>query len=311
MPAYNAGRYLATAIESVLAQTYQDFELIIINDGSVDGTRAIAEAYAGRDRRVRVINQTNCGVAATLMVGLKQADHELVAIMHADDVMLPTRLARQVEFLQTNPGVAVVSSLVYNIDSEGRIIARSGSPITSIKAAQEARDRHELVAVHHPGVMFRKSVVLQVGGYRQQFVPSEDLDLWARIMEKGHLVVALPEYLLSYRIHGTAASVANARGVVLKHRWVKMCAECRRAGRPEPSWEQFNEQLRARPFFRKLDENRKDTAKILYKKAVENYAGRRRWRMLIPLFGAIMLQPLYVKRQIAGKLLSKRGHAEA
>lgn len=302
IPAYNAEKFIAEAIQSVLGQTWRDFEFIIIDDGSRDQTKAIADSFAKADTRISVFSQSNQGVANSINAGLKRARYELVAIMHADDVMLPTRLERQVTFLNENPDVGVISSLVFNIDTHGRVIARATSSITTKAAAKLALARHEVVAFHHPAVMFRKSVVLQAGGYRQEFVPAEDVDLWCRIMERGHLVMVLPEFLLSYRIHASSASVSNAWGVARKYRWVMVCARRRREGKTELTWEEFLQYLEARPWPQKINENRKDLAKLLYKQAVEFYAGRQRRRMFIPLFGAFMLQPIYVAQQLSGKL---------
>lgn len=304
MPAYNAERFLVAAIESVLQQTYRHFEIIVVDDGSSDRTRSIAESYPQKDPRVRVVSQTNQGAANALNHGLQLARYEMVAIMHADDVMFPNRLEQQLAFLQKNPEVAALSSLVYNIDSNGRVIARGTSSLTTKEAARTAQERGEIVAVHHPAVMLRKSVVLEAGMYRQQFVPAEDVDLWSRIMERGHLVMVLPEFLLSYRIHGNSASVSNAWEVTRKVRWVKVCAKMRRNQQPEPNWEDFLKYQKSRPWPQKINENRKDAAKILYKRAVECYAAKRHGRMALPLVVATALQPIYVFRQLTGKFLA-------
>ncbi|HYO10671.1 MAG TPA: glycosyltransferase family A protein, partial [Tepidisphaeraceae bacterium] len=108
MPAYNAERYIAPAIESVLAQTVRDLQLLVIDDGSTDGTLAAARAFEQRDARVRVVTQANAGIAQTLNRGLEMlAGHEWVFLMHADDLMTPNRLERQSVFVAANPDHAV------------------------------------------------------------------------------------------------------------------------------------------------------------------------------------------------------------
>jgi len=112
MPAYNAERYLAEAIESVLGQTWKDFELIILDDGSRDRTLEIAQSYALRDSRVRVESHTNMGIAPTLNLGLALSESEWVIQMHADDVMMPNRIERQLAFVAEHPELAVASSWI-------------------------------------------------------------------------------------------------------------------------------------------------------------------------------------------------------
>src|SRR5688572_7470320 len=123
MPAYNAARYIGPAIDSVLAQTVRALELLVIDDGSTDGTLALAQDYAKRDPRVRVVTQPNAGIAHTLNRGLELlAPAEWVFLMHADDVMMPNRLQRQAAFVAANPDLAVASSLVHYVNAAGETI---------------------------------------------------------------------------------------------------------------------------------------------------------------------------------------------
>ena len=139
MPAYNAGRYIGDAIDSVLAQTVRDLGLLVIDDGSKDDTLAVAEERAKRDPRVRVITQPNAGIAHTLNRGLEMlAGSEWVFLMHADDLMMPNRLERQVAFIEANPDVAVASSLVYYINGAGETVGHGRSPFTDPAAVRVA-----------------------------------------------------------------------------------------------------------------------------------------------------------------------------
>src|SRR6476661_6105481 len=120
MPVYNAGRYVAEAVESILGQTYADFEFLIVDDGSTDRSRAILERYAARDPRIRLVSRPNTGYAAALNELLGLARGELVARMDADDVALPERLLRQVNYLRAHPEVVCVGTAVHLIDGGGR-----------------------------------------------------------------------------------------------------------------------------------------------------------------------------------------------
>ena len=303
MPAYNAERFLAEAIESALAQTWSDFELIILDDGSQDRTREIAQSYALRDSRIRVESHENMGVSPTLNRGLALSANEWVAVMHADDVMMPNRLERQLAFLAAHPELDVASSWIRHIDSQGRMIARGESPLVTHEAVQALYQANKLIAFSHPAAILRKNAVLAVGGYRQAFWPAEDVDLWNRLVEKGYKILVQPEYLLNYRMHGNAASISGARLTRTKVRWLKDCMLHRRAGMPELDLESFLLSQRSAPLLTRLNRERKDLAKIFYKAAVMHYAQREYPALIIKLLPAMLLQPGYTIRQVLKKLV--------
>jgi glycosyltransferase involved in cell wall biosynthesis len=199
MPAYNARRYLAEAIESVLGQTWRDFELLVIDDGSTDDTAAIAKRYEARDPRIRVMTRSNGGIGAALNAGLEAARGELIARMDSDDVCLPERFARQVEFLRQMPDCVLVGSRVMLIDSEGASLFEMEDVPTGHEEI-EALLLQARWSIVHPAVMMRREVVRQIGGYDNDVVPVEDHDLFLRLAEVGRLA-NLPEVLLRYRKH--------------------------------------------------------------------------------------------------------------
>jgi glycosyltransferase involved in cell wall biosynthesis len=301
MPAYNAERYLSQAIESVLAQTYRDFELIVVNDGSTDHTREIAENYAAQDARVRVYTQTNAGTAPALNRGIELAQSEWVFLMHADDLMRPNRLERQLAFIAEHPELSVASSLVRHIDSKDRVIGKDNSCLTTYEAVDKLVAANELIGFNHPSVALRKSSVLAVGGYRQPFWPAEDIDLWNRLVEKGYKVLVQPEFLLDYRMHGSSASISSARVTRQKVRWLKDCMLRRRSGQPEQDLESFLASQRSAPLLVRLNRERKDLAKVLYKAAVAHYAQRKYAALMVNLLAAVSLQPGYVVGQVTSK----------
>lgn len=133
MPVYNVGRFVAEAIESVLAQTHPDFELRIYDDGSTDDTLDVCRKYEKQDARIRVRSHTNIGIANTMNAALAEAQAEWIFCMHGDDVMTPNRLERQLAFIRANPDLAVVSSVVELIDSEGRELGQMKSRFISRK----------------------------------------------------------------------------------------------------------------------------------------------------------------------------------
>jgi glycosyltransferase involved in cell wall biosynthesis len=206
LPVHNAERYLALAIESVLGQSYGDLELLVLDDGSTDGSREIIERYAADDARIRVTCGAHRGVAATLNEGLRQARGELVARMDADDVAMPERLARQVEWLRADPACVVLGTSFVAIDQDGRE-GRTHHCFVNDVTIRHALPLHPCIP--HPTAMFRRSVVVAAGGYRGDYAATEDYDLWRRLAHVGRLH-NLPETLLRYRETATQTSTTRA-----------------------------------------------------------------------------------------------------
>lgn len=199
MPVYNCEKYLAKAIESILSQTFTDFEFLIVNDGSTDGSLGIIEDYANRDRRIKPVSRANTGLLVALNEMLGRARGEYIARMDADDVALPERFERQVNYLDDHPECVLVGSRVLIIDPDGDPLREMGDALTHEEiddALMSARGQ----MIYHPSVMFRRQVVLDLGGYRPKYDLTEDLDLFLRLAEVGR-IINLAEPLLQYREH--------------------------------------------------------------------------------------------------------------
>ena len=195
MPVFNCRQTVAEAIESVLAQTLGDFELIAIDDGSTDDSARVISEIAARDARVRVIRQQNRGVGAALNAALDLARGKFVARMDADDRTMPDRFARQVAFLDEHPEVAVVGGWHRTFGgAENRVVEFPTDP-ARLKATLLFRN-----AISHPTVMMRREELL-ANGWRYQNRPRfpEDYDLWVTIAQRRQLA-NLPVVLLDYRI---------------------------------------------------------------------------------------------------------------
>jgi glycosyltransferase involved in cell wall biosynthesis len=208
MAVRDAEDYLPAALGSIRAQTFTDFELIAVDDGSRDGSLAILERHAAHDPRLRVIARPHAGLVATRNAALAEARAEFVAVMDADDVAHPERLARQVAHLQAHPEILALGAGVEVIDPDGWPIRRLAVPLdhAAIDAAL-MRGRGE--ALVHPVVMFRRDAMLALAGYRDGCDSVEDLDLYLRLAERGRLA-NLPETLLQYRHHLRKSSNARA-----------------------------------------------------------------------------------------------------
>ena len=186
----------------MLAQTYSNWEMICINDGSSDATAEILEQFVDREPRIRLFSQENQGVTATLNRGLSLARGELVARMDADDIAMPDRLGLQVAFMQSHPEHVAVGGAILKIDTDSDRLGVDRLPTdhAAIEAALLARR----TGLFHPTVMVRLSAVQAVGGYRPEHVAVEDHDLWLRLAQYG-LLGNLDEVLLCYRLHPSSA----------------------------------------------------------------------------------------------------------
>jgi len=202
MPAYNAGKYIREAITSVLQQNFQDFELLVINDGSTDDTLSIALSF--NDARVVVINKEHAGIASALNTGLKLASAPYVARFDADDVCLPTRLETQLDFLHDHPEYVLVRSVAEYMLEEGdllfnfKCIAHSDEEVKS--------KLYVYCPFIHSSVMYRRDDVIKAGGYDIHAHNFEDYLLWTNLAKMGKMQ-NLREPLIKVRLNAASATI--------------------------------------------------------------------------------------------------------
>jgi len=207
MSVYNAERYLEEAIESILNQTYQDFEFIIINDGSTDSSLDLINKY--NDKRIRLIDQENKGLSKSLNTGISSAKGIYIARMDADDISFPQRIETQLEFLEKNADYVVIGSNAKIIDAEGNFLYSSNLPITwpSIKNFLPESP------LFHSSAMFRKSAWAKAGGYFEEVVHHfEDKILWNRMTAYGK-IRNIEEPLIAYRL--VPSSISNKPATII------------------------------------------------------------------------------------------------
>jgi GT2 family glycosyltransferase/polysaccharide pyruvyl transferase WcaK-like protein len=226
LPVHDAERYLPEAIESVLAQSFCDFELLAIDDGSRDGSAAILDAYARRDYRVRVVRRPHAGLVATLNAGLELARAELIARLDADDVALPQRLESQLARLAREPELVCIGGGFELIDEAGRAFDRAFPPCDH--AAILARALRGESPISHSAATYRRDLVRRLGGYDERARWVEDLDLWLRLSEHGELA-NLPTLVCRVRHHERSVSERHAAEQLAQARRVAEIA-CRRRG---------------------------------------------------------------------------------
>lgn len=205
IPCYNAEKYLCESVESIMNQSYTNLEIICIDDCSTDTTLAILEKLALKDDRIKVLhNSKNMKIANSLNRGLEYSTGEYIARMDADDIALPNRIEKQVDYLKKNKGTDICGTWCEKIDSEGKCIGKIIYPLLhdDLKAMLLFNS-----CFAHPTVMFRRAVYQSVGGYKD-IMPIEDLEYWVRIV-KGKRLANIPEILLKYRIHGNNVTITH------------------------------------------------------------------------------------------------------
>lgn len=218
MAVYNGEPFLGEAVESILTQTFGDFEFIIIDDGSTDGTAARLAAYAAADPRVRVVTQGNQGLIASLNRGCALARGTYIARMDADDISAPERFARQLAHLTAYPEIDVLGTAMQRIDAAGQRLTVLENPVLP------GFLRWMLIfhcGISHSSVMFKRTVFEKVGGYDPAMAHVEDYDLWCRMSAFARLE-NLPDVLLYYRIHG--ASIGSTKASIMAEHALRVTA---------------------------------------------------------------------------------------
>lgn len=218
LPVFNAAGHLAEAIDSILKQTLREYELIIVDDGSVDASPQILRRYADADSRIRVITQPNRGIVEALNRGCREARGKYIARMDADDISLPSRFEKQYEFLENSPEVGVVGTW-YSLIHQG---GGEGQPPTLDGAIRWTMTFHNCIC--HPSVMMRRELLEALGGY-QPVQHCEDYDLWMRAAKTASLR-NLPEVMFRYRISERGVSkrfseIQNENHLKLMRQWTE------------------------------------------------------------------------------------------
>ena len=211
IPVYNGERFLRESLESVFAQTFQDYEIVCVDDGSTDGSCALLKQY---DERLRVIQQANAGQSAARNVGVRQATGSFVAFLDQDDRWYPSKLVQQVAVLSAEPDVVLVHCNYDRMDGDGRVLVARAALVERASALASPLGRLIGEALVFPSAMMvRRDVFQRVGGFDPELRGFEDFDLIARLIRQGRFVL-LNESGMAYRLHAGGFSRAGKMGVI-------------------------------------------------------------------------------------------------
>jgi len=238
---YNGERFIREAIDSILNQTYEDFEYVIVDNNSTDSTPAILKDYAQKDRRIKIIREPEQGILYARNAGLKVARGEWIAVLDADDIALPNRLECQLNLVRENPDVVLVGSGLILIDENGKFIKRYSYPGDHKSLLSRLENKQAFFA--HSSAVFKKSIVSKLGGYRILY--GEDYDLWLRLSMCGEIaciqepLIKLRQFVMSHSYDVSQESYTLSTLAAL------VCHFLRKEGLADPSlakedeWSEF------------------------------------------------------------------------
>jgi glycosyltransferase involved in cell wall biosynthesis len=278
LPVYNAEAYVREAVDSILNQTFEDFELLVLDDGSGDRSLVILREYEAKDRRVHVHTRENRGLVNSLNQLIAESRGRYLARMDADDICMSQRFEHQVAFLDSFSDHVVVGGWVERVNTTKQPIGPIRPP--SLHEEIDQNNLKGITSIWHPTAMIRKVAVLDVGGYRKEFMHAEDLDLWLRLGEVGKLA-NLPEIVLQYRLHDASVSEVNVQ--VQREAAQRACANAWRRRGIEGRYEA------TKPWRPRADKNSKYDFALRYGWAAWKYGHSQTWRTYV--WEALRLRP--------------------
>lgn len=300
LPDYNGGELVRRSIESVLAQTYTDYVLYLIDNGSTkDNTREILHSYTD-PRIVHVDVDVNNGTSSAYNAVLTRITTKWVAIIHADDMWYPTKLEKQMAFLEEHPDYSILGTWYDYIDINDKVIGTSRESLTSWEAVEQRYKANKMVVFCHPSIVFSRDVALSVGGFHEEFWPTDDADMWQRMLETGGKACIYPEVLTMYRIHGSSTTFTRMSESNDKRRYTEHCMLLRRSGQQEISFDVFLQMQKKRSCGERFAESYKDYTFYQYKRMVSAVAARKWGSAIWHAAVCTLMNPIRMLR-LAGK----------
>jgi glycosyltransferase involved in cell wall biosynthesis len=302
MCAYNAAPYIGRAVESILAQTYQDFELIIVDDGSTDDTVSVIEPLANGDPRIRFIAAPHQGISAAANLGIAAARYRWIARADADDIALPHRFERQLAAAAAEPGVVLWGSYALHVDGAERVLGLSCTGPRTVAQFHRLRAGGDDAYVLHPTWLVRRDVLLAAGGYDPRFECGEDLDMLERIHEHGP-ALTIAEPLVRYRVHSSSLSMRRFTVMRRNTQYLRARRRARLAG-GDLTMEEFARQVAGRPWPERAFAALQTGSAFSYRQAGVSFAAGRRAAAAWWFTAAALLNPAYALPRIWGQVLS-------
>jgi glycosyltransferase involved in cell wall biosynthesis len=302
IPAYNAEKYIAQTLACVLQQTYFNIEIIVGNDGSTDSTLEIVKQFQSKDGRIVIDNHENLGISKNVNRLVKMAKGEIIVRIDADDLMTIDRVEKQVHYLKEHPEIDFVSCDAEFLNEKSQAFGyQSFTGFNSIEDNQKALASNELVIAAQSGLTTRKSAFLAVGGYDEDVIYAEDLDLFTRMIENGSSLIIIREPLLKYRLH-TNSAVANSKNLLRNQMYVELIQinlRRRRQGLPKIMFEDYAKQVAQEAWWKKLHRKRVAIAFVAFRNAGA-LIGNKKYIKAVQMLGlSFFCNPMFFLKKTA------------
>jgi glycosyltransferase involved in cell wall biosynthesis len=295
MPVYNQGRYLAETIESVLGQTYAEFEFLLTDDGSTDNSAEIIRHYAEKDERIVPNFQENMGKSITTNNLVSKAVGKYAAFLDADDLMVPDRLEKQVAFHLENPEVDATSCHCFYINEKGNVFGKQYYPgLRNAADCRMVKIKNEVIQCAFTGLMVLRISYMEAGGLSSTIWPGEDFDFFNRLVEQGYILVIIQETLMKYRIHSSAVTVKDPLFTFERIGWMYQCIALRRSGQPEITFEEYSATRKKDPSWVKFNRYRLGYAQIYFRKAGLSMMSKKYLHFFYQFMVASFLAPSHI-----------------
>jgi glycosyltransferase involved in cell wall biosynthesis len=305
MPTYNASAFISQAVESILNQTFKDFELIIVDDGSTDNTLQILENYANQDKRIHVIQAQHGGPSRARNLAIEASQYPWIAIMDADDIALPHRLDTQIKLAQAKPHVVGWGAAVHHINACNEILSVGPLGPKTEKEFYQMRQAGHVVNLNHPTALLKKDVILKVGGYNPEFLAAQDLELLDRMASYGP-ILAIPEPLVLYRVHSQSISMQKFFVQRQAMRYVRARHLARLENRPTPTFEEFLRERHQLPWWKRAKKSLETLGMYHYRKTGLLIGEKQYLLASFHLAVSIACNPDYAIRRLRGQVLDSK-----
>tara|TARA_B100001248_G_C27372950_1_gene452668 strand:+ start:697 stop:1665 length:969 start_codon:yes stop_codon:yes gene_type:complete len=267
---YNGEKFLEDTIKSVLHQSHSNFTLFLINNGSIDNSLGIMKKYEIKDSRIKVINhEVNSSRASRINEVLEIITDRWVALIDADDIMLKNKIEVQLAYLNKYPEIKVLGCLATYITSTEKSFGLALNRLEKHNSCFELIRKGKNIGTPPSGVIMETEVIKKIGGFRGEFWPADDTDLWNRVAENGFIVYALPKVLLKYRIHSESFSANKFIEVKIKNEWMNRCLNLRLKNEKEISFDDFYKNFKKKSFIYKFQFYTKIYSDMYFRKSVK------------------------------------------
>lgn len=306
IPAYNAEKFIGETLASILAQSFQNFEIIVVDDGSTDNTVQLVNRFRQADERIRLVLNNHGHQSKARNTGIALAKYDWIAPIDADDVMLPTRFEEQIKAAEANPQVVAWGSYSMLITSNGSAYRERRDRPTTQAEFEKLMAEGQLILMPNSSCLLRKDIINKVGGYDSRFDSLEDVELLLRMSQHGPILV-LPKILMQYRMH-----YSSTTGAFDSFRWQRklfIFLEERNAKRlrgEDLELDEFLEQYDAVPVWRRALRYIDNLSAFQLKMAALYYGEKRNPQLITAMLASFLLNPFYIAHRVINRIILKR-----